>query len=178
MAVYTLQEMLSLWRRRAGLEVKRSDVTVTRADAAGSDEFFTAEIDAWYHRLLRQAPEECLVLKTPLLLNSAYTSSTVGVAMVALPASVVRPVHVKLKGWTCEARIVPPEEAGHLAALQLDPYTRARHDSPLAIRLPGGALMLSPAEPSFTSAQVERLECVVATPSAYEFHPCALAWEK
>lgn len=173
MPSYTKEEMLALWRRARGVDHKRSDITIVRATPVDNDQFYIAEMDDWYARLLDEAEERHVVARRPALSSADVSPTSVGVAIVRLPEGVRRVLHVKVDSWPREATVIH-DDTGRLAALQFDPFTRTSAQAPLAIHLPGRGLLLAPAPSLCTIANIERFDCTILTPDLYEFQSSAL----
>lgn len=165
----TTEEFLSLWRTLKGFEPLCDDCSVTVTDGLNLDTVLRAEMDLWYHRLLREAPVDMLCPEE-LAGEIIPPPVTDGIMTLALPPEVVRVTCVKLSGWRhAVADVNPPTSV--TAVLRSHPFTRAGADAPAAVIDPSGRLSLSPATDFDT---IETLRCVTSRHGVYTFHPAAL----
>lgn len=159
---FTKQELTDRWRLVRYLEPQRNDVTMT-FDGADMSRLDEAEVEEWWERTIDTAPLDFLKLKE--MKGKAQT------AIIACDESVElrmpdqyplrRPGRIRLEGWKKDGRIV--EAGSREALLQLNPYTRATAENPVAVVLDSRHLSLFPA----TSDNLETLMAV--DPEDYTF---------
>ncbi len=164
----TPEEMLARWRSAHGL---LSTVTgLTEEMSPELDDLHMAAIEAWYARLLSEGPEE---LNDPIDYSGLMTMprGERGTVTFGLPSEAVRLLRVRLRGWLCDARIIPDPD-GRVALRQADPYTRATTDAPVALLRPGGFVTLAPAVDDNVP---ETILCTARhADGLYHFHESAL----
>ena len=166
----TLPQMLDRWRLHSAYSPSLTDTTFRRNDGIDTDAIFTSEINAWYRRLLREAPSE--------LLNSEDFASEAGLPepvdganVIPMPAEVVRVLEVRLSTWRTSARIVT-SPTHILAERQRHPFTRATPSHPVAI-FTDGYLHLYPAADSTDS--ILTLRCITHRNGEYIFDDSLLS---
>lgn len=94
---YTEEEMLSLFKLRAGLLTTDCGCTISRQDGIDIDKMLIADIRRWYASLLLTAPEALLPIEN--LASSAITEwdEQESIATITLPPRGVRLLGVRLK---------------------------------------------------------------------------------
>lgn len=137
----TSEEMLARWRSAHGL--LSTVAGLAEEFSPELNDLHTAAIEEWYARLLAEGPEE---LNDPIDYSGTVTMPPAarGTVTFGLPPEAVRLLRVRLRGWRCDARIIPDPD-GTLTCRQADPYTRASPDAPVALLRPGGFVTLAPA---------------------------------
>lgn len=129
----TKTEMLELRRVAGGLGHSRADCSIERTDGLEVDEILLADTRKWYLDLLdtgelRQlAPED---ISASVLLTTMYEFKG---AILTVPDNCRRVFSVTMDNWRCAAPVLPASEYGRVAALQMNPYTAATEETPVAV---------------------------------------------
>lgn len=142
LTVFTLSadEMLRLWKQTAMYETPRLDCSVERTDGIDLDAMLAARIDAWYARLLLEAPANALPLSEIAPMLTPVTLPC-GAAEVSLPEGTVRVVSVMMDGWTRPAAVTA-DPLSPIALRQLNPFGRSGCAAPVAVVYPDSRMML------------------------------------
>ena len=162
----TRPEMLDLWRLHHAHLPPLKEANARRYDTISTDSLFEVEMDAWYRRMLLEAPPE--LLKVSDLAGSvvmAGARAADGSTPLGLPSSVVRPLSVRLSSWHRAATIDSHPSAAAIA-LQSHPYTRATRSLPAALAVDGELRLYPGARPSDSLLS---LRCITLTDGIYEF---------
>lgn len=130
---FTKEEMLERWKRAYGL-VASPGLSGMR-DSTALDTYLLDEIDVWYDRLLLTAPPG-LLPREDVAAEASAMWLTSNCAEVRLPGRGVRPLRLRMEGWTREtARF---EEPGSVrASMQTLQWARATPSLPVAVLFPG-----------------------------------------
>lgn len=171
------QEMLKRRRLAAGLEPLRTDCTVELTEGLDVDRMLLDGLRKWYLTLLDTAPREMLA-PDHIRSNMLYpVEGKAGGVRIMLPAACRRVFDLKLQHWSRPAPVLPRTELDTVVSRQLNPYTAATCDRPVAVYVPGaeGADAVY-AWPAGAGAKVETL-CGVLDPGeeAYVLDESALA---
>lgn len=156
-------EMLSRWRLLQGLEMARTDASVTRTDGIDLDGLMMSRIDAWYVHCLMTMPPSALPL-TDIGSSLTMTRTGDGAGMIRLPPDCLRVTEVTMQGWNRPALIVPegsPEEE-----TQLSPFTRGKTERPVVIASERLLRIYTPPEGASTKPGV----LAVMLPPQGEYH--------
>lgn len=168
----TADEMLELWKTRLRLLPARRDCSIERDDGVDIDSVLMLDIREWYARLL--AGGEVGWLPVEDLCGEVMCSvDDEGVVAAMLPATCVRPVEWRLKGWKCGVtQFYLP--GSYTAMCQRNIYMRGDCDAPVAV-LHDDHLELYSIDPGAV-AVVERARCVVRpADGTYRFGEAALS---
>jgi len=136
---YTLQELITEWKIRRGLEPLRIDASIKRQDAFEIDEYARRDIDRWYDRLLMTAPVGLLVVED-ISDRVTVESDRHGAALMQLPGDCCRLVEVMMTGWKRPATIVGADS--RLGRMQLSPFVCGGSCAPVAVTESGGRVRL------------------------------------
>lgn len=167
---FTEKEMIEEWKLRKRLVGGERECSVERDDAVDVDAILLREINAWYERLLAEAPVECL----PVRDIAQEVEMTVGadcVAEIRLPDCCVRPLSLKLPGWSAAvSRFVTPTSAE--AERQRHPFLRRGVQRPVCVgergRITAYCTLPSAVRPELLEA--------VCRPSAGSYELTERAW--
>lgn len=139
----TRDDMLRLWRTRAGLEPLRTDCRVEAVDGTDADSVLEPMMRAWYLNLLDTADPRLLrtedVSHEIVLTRCDEHEAVEGM----LPERVRRLLEVRMTSWLNPAVPCTPAEAGRRHALALNPYTAPGPTHPLC-SVDGRRLHLQP----------------------------------
>ncbi len=132
MQSYTLNEMLTLWKRQLHLLPMVDGAVVTRADDSALNELLTPRIEQWYSTLLQTAPVHLLPVEDLRTLLTV-TADEQGVVTCELPENVVRPVQWKLAGWQQSVtEFLSPDHP--IARKQANEWIRGGCANPVGVR--------------------------------------------
>ncbi len=127
----TGEEMLDMVKRQNLLSPQRRDCVLERDDGIDLDDYLQERIDRWYAEQLLTA-ESALLPVEDVRENVSLTVASDGVVTATLPPRAVRPVEFRLAGWgRAVTRFLSPDDPA--CALQHNPFTRGRSESPAAI---------------------------------------------
>lgn len=166
----TPSQMLDMWRLHVCYSPSVINAVFTRNDGIDTDSIHRAEINAWYRRLLLEAPKEQLVT-VDLSTDLTLIASDIGATIIDMPSDVVRIVEVRLASWRKPARIVT-SPTHILVERQNHPYTRATPSQPVALFF-DSTLCLYPA--AVEGDSLTTLSCVTFSDDEYAFDDSALA---
>lgn len=165
--------MLGMWRRLRGYGPGRGDTGegAVTYDGIEPGEALQGEMDMWYARLLREAPEWMLDVADLSGAATPRPDGREGVLRVKVPSIAVRVLRVKLESWTeaVESVARPGDEA---ALMHLHPFAMATVHDPVAIDCGDGTMALCPGRPG---DRVEILDCVTQVGGEYRMDTAALA---
>lgn len=130
---YSKQEMLERWKRAYGLVA--SPGLSGLSDRSALDELLLDEIDLWYDRLLLDA-DPGLLPRADVSAGAETMWLTSNSAEVRFPDRGVRPVRLRMKGWTHDVTLfeAPSSLRAQMQTLQ---WARATPRTPVAILFPG-----------------------------------------
>ncbi len=140
---YTLNQMVTLWRQRAGLTPLRTDCSIEAEDGIDVDRALTARIRQWQLHALDTAPTEMLDVKDIADLCTSRRTLQ-GTTEITLPDDCRRVVAVQMASWRVAVAPISAAEACASAVTLDNPYAAA---APIAIARPG-KLTVYPAEAS------------------------------
>lgn len=140
---YTRDDMLRLWRTRAGLEPVRTDCRVEMVEGINADTFIEPAMRAWYLRLLDTADPALLPVDDVHNEIRLVLTPTRDAATGTLPPRVRRLLEVRMTGWLNPARPCTPETAQRRHALALNPYSAPGASHPLC-SVDGRRILLMP----------------------------------
>lgn len=138
---YTLNQMVTLWRQRAGLIPLRTDCTIEVEEGIDVDRALTARIRQWQLRALDTAPTNLLEVKDIADMCSARRT-TQGTTVITLPDDCRRVVAVQMASWRLPLAPISAEQAQVSSVMPDNRYAAA---TPTAIASPG-MLTIYPAE--------------------------------
>lgn len=128
---YTVEEMIKEWKLRRGFFEGSRSCTAERDDTIDVDSLMKREIDAWYGRLLREAPTDMVPVED-LASTCFVKADSDGVAVVTLPERCVRPLSLRLPGWSRSvSRFVAADSEEALR--QRNEWTRAGTECPVVV---------------------------------------------
>lgn len=162
--------MLDMWRLYVDYSPSVINAVFRRNDSIDTDSIHRSDINAWYRRLLAEAPREMLV-STDLSDSVTLPAPHDGCLTIPLPPDIVRVMEVRLASWHSAARIIT-DPASDEALFQLHPYTRATPSCPVAV-FHAGELRLYPAIAANDS--LVTLSCVRFSEDEYCFDDSALS---
>lgn len=141
----TSDEMLRIWRRRAGLEPSATGCTVERFDGVDVDGPLRDRMRAWYLKLLDEGDPN--LIGEPQALDGlvGLTVSPAGEAVVTLAPQVRRITSLQLDGWQRPTPVLSRAEASDRIAMLGNPYSRPGNACPLAWRDSDGVITAIPA---------------------------------
>lgn len=130
MLSFSVPEMLREWKLRKGFVDGRRDCSVERDDGIDLDALLKRQIDAWYERLLAEAPTEWLPV-SDIAADCQTEASERGVT-VYLPEDCVRVVEVKMPDWHRSVCHIE-RDGSEIARRQASEWLRAGRERPVAI---------------------------------------------
>lgn len=128
--VYTLQQMLEMWRVNARLQPSTQGLSTSRYDLLDIDSWLTATIDAWYLNLLDNGDER-LLDPEEITTGVSLVSFDDGVAIFSLPDGCRRVVSVSSQ--LLQRPVVIARNGSPLARRQLSRFSRGTKESPVAV---------------------------------------------
>lgn len=140
----TKTEMLELRRVAGGLGHVRSDCSIERTDGLEVDEILLADTRKWYLDLLdtgdlrHLAPED---IGASVLLTTMYDFAG---AVLTLPGNCRRVISVTMDNWRRPAPVLPASGFDMVSALQMNPYTAAAEETPVAVLSSDGTVHVWP----------------------------------
>lgn len=150
---FSSDELLSIWRRRLGLDTVRTDCSVKVYEGIDLDDLLRRSLRQWYLDLLDSAPHHLLPVSdiaSEATVNNAFDTTW---SDIQLPASARRPLSVRLKGWNVETNVISHDEASNILCRMASPFGRPGPNAPLAIRRENG-ISATPASDSVLSVRV------------------------
>ena len=143
---YTHNEMLRLWRMRAGLDPALADCTVEAVEGLDADAVIAPRMRSWYLNLLDTARPELLPMED-IAAEMVLMNSITGTSVAVIPPRARRVIELRLSSWKNTARPVAPADDVRSHTLALNPYSAPGSVRPLC-SVCGRRLYLSPAAPS------------------------------
>lgn len=130
---FTKEEMLLRWKRAYGLMA--SPALSGISDLNSLDALLLDEIDLWYDRLLLTA-DPSLLPREDVAAEAEAIWLTSNCAEVPFPARGVRPVRLRMQGWTHDVTLfdAPSSLRAQMQTLQ---WGRATPRTPVAVLFPG-----------------------------------------
>lgn len=128
---YTRDDMLKLWRTRAGLEPSRTDCRIEIVEGIDADAFIEPAMRAWYLRLLDTADPALLPVDDVHHDISLTVCPGHEAVEGELPSSVRRLLEVRMTGWLNSAIPCTPVAQPRRHALALNPYSAPGPTHPL-----------------------------------------------
>lgn len=125
--------MIALARLALGFDSGRDDVVEVHADSVDVDTLMERLARMWYADLLDNAPLHMLKVTSITGASVAFGTYVGGGSRVELPPHCRRCSEISLPGWKGSATPLPHSEAEALTACQLNPYTAATDDFPVAV---------------------------------------------
>ncbi|MDE6486040.1 MAG: hypothetical protein K2L76_00875 [Muribaculaceae bacterium] len=131
MTEYTRDDMLRLWRTRAGLEPSRTDCRIETVEGIDADAYLEPAMRAWYLRLLDTA--DTALLPVDDVHDEIELAVCPGHEAVEgqLPPRARRLLEVRMTGWLNAAVPCTPASATRRHALALNPYSAPGPAHPL-----------------------------------------------
>lgn len=169
---YTREEMLDLARELLGFDHKRTDCLAVQTDGIDPTTLIERELRNWYLDLLDHGPVSSLAPTAVAVVASRPAGHSSGTRL-AVPTNCRRVLTVHLAGWQRAVTPLGAEKCASTVARQLNPYTRASVDSPVAVVSADGSLLAwpEPAENGTTTVT----GAVDSDPETYIFDDSALA---
>lgn len=135
----TKAEMLERRRMASGLEPLRDDCTVELTAGIDLDGVLEAQLRRRYLDLLDNGERRKISAEdvSDMTALSSVTDSSIGGVLVTPPDNCRRVLDVQLEGWSRAVEVLPASEAAHVTSLQLNPYTAATSEHPVAVAVAG-----------------------------------------
>lgn len=144
LTTYTLNQMVSLWRQRAGHLPVRTDCSIEAEDGVDIDAIIQGKIRQWQLELLDTA-DPALLEVSEIAELCAVERDTVRASFIALPAECRRVISVQMASWPYPVKPLTPEQASRRQLLSGNPYAAPGPVEPLVTAYPG-RLVIAPGE--------------------------------
>lgn len=152
LTTYTLSQMVSVWRQRAGLMPARTDCSIEAEDGIDIDALLQAEIRKWQLRMLDTADPAMLGI-TDIAARCVVGTDLRGRHYIILPDDCRRVVSVRMASWLRPVTPMSPEQSLRRMQLAANPYGAPGPAGPLAVAYPG-RLDIFPGETRISSLKV------------------------
>ncbi len=139
-------QMLKRCRTAGGLEPLRADCSIELTEGIDADAMLELRLRKWYLDLLDTGPRELVAADniSAMVSVSAVSEGEAGGALLNMPAMCRRVFDVKLRGWCKAVEVLPASEYDRVLSCQLNPFTAATVERPVAIALPGNTSGAAP----------------------------------
>lgn len=139
----TKSEIISLGRRVLGLDHSRTDCYAVQTDGIDADALIELAARNWYLRLLDEA-DPALVAPRAVNATAARPAGEAAGTRLVLPSECRRVTAVALPGWHHAVKPLPSSEMSAAVSRQLNPFTRATVDTPVAVLSDAGYICAWP----------------------------------
>lgn len=136
----TSDEMLQIWRERAGLEPINTDCSIERFDGIDLNAMIRQRMRQWYLAMLDEGRPE--YLGTPSEAAELFTVTPDG--RITADGTVRRTMTLQLSSWKRPAAVKDIADIAGLVPLEANLYSAAGEMSPLAWRESSGIIRVTP----------------------------------